>query len=181
MRGLLVLSDFCEDMEALGTRALLKRAQIELDTVTYNEDKRITTAYGLTVMVDYHIDEIDLDDYDFLVIPGGKYVAMTIEHDTRIKSLAKIFETDDKMIAAICAGPRFLGEMGILENKKYTIYKGLQQESFNGTYMEDLKAVTDGKLITGRGAGATIEFALEIITFVKSKEDAKQIKNSILF
>ncbi len=181
MKGLLILSDFCEDLEALGTRALLKRAQIEIDTVTYNETKEITTAFGLNVKVDYHMDEVDLDDYGFLVIPGGKYVAMIIESDTRIKSLAKIFETEDKMIAAICAGPRFLGEMGILENKQYTIYKGLQEESYKGIYKEELKAVTDGKIITGRGAGATIEFALEIIAFVKSKDTAKQIKNSILF
>lgn len=105
MKGLMILSDYCEDTEALSTRALLKRAQIEIDTVTINSSKTITTGYGLTVLVDYHKDEVDLDDYDFLVVPGGKYVSMIIDQDTYIKSTVKAFEMDQKLVCAICAGP----------------------------------------------------------------------------
>ena len=181
MRGLLVLSDFCEDTEALSTRALLRRAGIEIDTVTINGSKSIQTAYGLEVSVDYHKDEIDLDDYQFLVIPGGKYVSLILEKDTYIKSLVAHFHLEQKMLAAICAGPRFLGEMGALKNKHYTMYPGLQEEKFSGVYEGDKKAVTDGLVITGRGAGATLDFALEIIQYIQGSEKAKQILKSIAF
>lgn len=180
MRGLMILSDNCEDLEALGTRALLKRAGIDVDTVTVNQNKKITTAFGLTVEADFYKDDIDLVDYQFLIIPGGKYVSMIIEKETYIKTLIKAFDKSNKMIAAICAGPRFLGDLGLLENKHYTIFKGLEEARFKGTYESTEKVVRDGLIITGRGAGVTIDFSLEIINFVKSSEAAKQIKNSIL-
>ncbi len=181
MKGLMILSDYCEDTEALSTRALLKRAQIEIDTVTINPSKTITTGYGLTVLVDYHKDEVDLDDYDFLVVPGGKYVSMIIDQDTYIKSTVKAFEMDQKLVCAICAGPRFLGAMGILKNKHYTIYPGNQSEAFEGVYHPELKAVKDGLVITARGAGATLDFAYEIIQFIKGEEAAKKILQNIAY
>lgn len=181
MKGLMILSDFCEDTEALSTRALLKRAQIEIDTVTINPTKMITTGYGLQVVVDYHSDEIDLDDYDFLVVPGGKYVAMTIDHDTYIKSTVMTFEKAEKLICAICAGPRFLGSMGVLKNKHYTIYPGNQNPAFEGVYHPELKAVTDGLVITARGAGATLDFAYEIIRYIQGEAAAKKILENIAY
>lgn len=181
MKGLLILSDFCEDTEALSTRALLKRAQIDVDTVTINPNKMITTGYGLKVIVDYHKDEIDLDDYDFLIVPGGKYVALTIDHDTYIKSTVKAFEKNEKLICAICAGPRFLGVMGVLKNKHYTIYPGNQNDAFEGVYHSEKKAVTDGLVITARGAGATLDFAYEIIRYIKGEDAAKKILENIAY
>lgn len=181
MKGLMILSDFCEDTEALSTRALLKRAQIEIDTVTINPTKMITTGYGLQVVVDYHSDEIELDDYDFLVVPGGKYVAMTIDHDTYIKSTVMTFEKAEKLICAICAGPRFLGSMGVLKNKHYTIYPGNQNPAFEGVYHPELKVVTDGLVITARGAGATLDFAYEIIRYIQGEAAAKKILENIAY
>ncbi len=181
MKGLLILSDFCEDTEALSTRALLKRAQIEVDTVTINPSKTITTAYGLTVLVDYHQDEIEFEDYDFLVVPGGKYVAQIIDHDTFIKSTVKAFERNQKLICAICAGPRFLGVMGILKNKHYTIFPGNQNDAFEGVYHPESKALTDGLVITARGAGATLDFAYEIIRYIQGEEAAKKILQNIQY
>lgn len=181
MKGLLILSDHCEDTEALSTRALLKRAQIEVDTVTINPNKQIVTGYGLHVLVDYHKDDIDVDDYDFLIVPGGKYVAQIIDQDTYIKSTVKAFEMNQKLICAICAGPRFLGTMGVLKNKHYTIYPGNQNEAFGGVYHPELKAVTDGLVITARGAGATLDFAYEIIQFIQGEVAAKKILQNIAY
>lgn len=181
MKGLLVLSNYVEDTEALSTRALLIRAGIKVDTVTINESKTIETAYGLTVNVDYHKDEIDLDDYQFLIIPGGKYVGMIIDKDTYIKSLVAHFHLEQKMLSAICAGPRFLGEMGVLKDKHYTIYPSLEDSRFLGIHEPFKKAVTDGLVITGRGAGCTLDFALEIIEFVMGKNKRNEILKSIAF
>lgn len=181
MKGLLVLSDYCEDTEAISTRALLKRAGIKIDTVTINEDKIITTAFGLKVQVDYYKDDIDLDDYQFLVIPGGRYVSLIMEKDTYIKSLVAHFHLEQKMLAAICAGPRFLGEMGVLKNKQYTMYPGLNEDKYLGVFQGDKKAITDGLVITGRGAGATLDFSLEIIKFIKGVATTKEILKSIAF
>lgn len=181
MKGLLVLSNGMEDIEALAPRDLLERAGIQVETITYNRDKRVKTAYGLYVEADYLAREVNTDDYEFLIIPGGKYVSQVIDSDKSIKALVKNFTDTKRLVCAICAGPMFLGEQGLLENKHYTMYPTAHKDAYKGTYHKDKKAVTDGLLITGRGAGAVFEFSYEIIKQLKDKETAQKVLNDITF
>lgn len=178
MKGLLLLSDNVEDVEALATRALLIRSGFTITTASLNQTKQITTAFGLSFEADELYDHLDISSYDLLIIPGGKYVANTIDNSS-IPMIAKTFYDQDKVIAAICAGPRFLGKAGLLNGLQYTAFPGSENDSPKGIYLPDYKAHTDGKVITAKGAGTVYDFVYQIIQYFQSKEHADQLLKSI--
>jgi protein deglycase len=181
MRGIIVFSHDMEDVESLATKALLSRADIHMDALTFEDTKDIKTAFNQSVKADYFMDEIDLDSYDFLVIPGGKYVAKVVDEDINIKYLATYFYQKNKLVAAICAGPRFLGQAGLLDHKKFTCYTGSEIDMLKGEYLPNFKAFRDENIITGRGAGAVYDFAYEIVKYLYDNEKAESLLKSILF
>lgn len=181
MKGLLVLSNQVEDGEALTTRALLIRAGLEVVTITFEKSLEIKTAFGLKVKADYFGKDVDFNDYEFVVIPGGPYVAKVIEKDVHIKELVKLFNAQDKMVAAICAGPRFLGQADLLNGRSYTAYRGSEIDMPKGIYLPSYKAIRDHNIVTARGAGAVYEFAFEIVKYLLGEEKAHQLLNSILY
>lgn len=181
MKGLLVLSHDVEDIEALGTRALLVRAGFDIITTTFQRDLNVTTAFGLQVKCDTHFEDITMDEFDFLVIPGGKYVRETIDLHDKMQLLAKEFSLKQKLIAAICAGPRFLGRAGLLDNIRYTAYPGSEFDMPKGIYTPNEKAIRDGIFITARGAGAVYEFVYEIVKYYYQEDKAKALMESIRF
>lgn len=107
MKGLMVFSHHMEDIEALGTRALLTRAGLNLQTITFEDTLDIKTSYGLTVKADDFGFNIDIEPYDFIVIPGGRYVSEVVNKDVNIKALLKKFNDQNKLIAAICLNQHF--------------------------------------------------------------------------
>ena len=181
MKGLLVLSNHVEDGEALFTLALLRRANLDVTTVTFQETLNIHTAFGQHVQADVHFKDIDLDAYGFLVIPGGKYVAEIIENDENITSLAHQFHQKEKLICAICAGPRFLGRAGILDNRSFTCYPGSEIDMPKGKYLKNQKVVIDQHIITARSAGAVYEFAHAITKKLLGEQKAQHLYESILY
>jgi protein deglycase len=180
MKGLLVLSHHIEDGEALFTRALLKRAGLEVVTITYENTLDIETAFGLKVKADAFGHDVHLNDYDFVVVPGGKYVAKVVDHDIHIKELVKYFDAQKKLVAAICAGPRFLGQAGLLDGISYTAFTGSEIDMPKGHYLPHLKSVQDHHIITARGAGAVYEFAYEIVNYLLGEDQAKSLLKGIL-
>jgi len=181
MKGLFIFSNKMEDIEGLGTNALLKRNGLDMTTAVKGESRKITTSYGQVVTVDLLFEEINVMDYDFLVIPGGPYVKETVDQDQKIKGLVKAFNKEDKLIAAICAGPRFLGQVGLLDNKKFTAFTGSEIDALKGHYSKEEKAVTDGNIITARGAGAVYEFVYEIVKYLKDEKTAQKLLDQILY
>lgn len=181
MKGLLILSHHMEDGEALSTRALLIRAGLEVVTITFENTLDIVTAFGLKVKADHFAKDVNYDEFDFLIIPGGGYVARVVDKDTKIKEIAKHFNSKDKLIAAICAGPRFLGQAGLLNGKSYTAYRGSEIDMPKGIYLPSYKAIRDHNIVTARGAGAVYEFAYEIVKYLLGEEKAQALLNSILF
>lgn len=181
MKGLLILSHDMEDGEALTTRALLLRAGLHIVTATFEQTLDIRTSYGLIAKADYFAHDIHLDQYDFVIVPGGKYVKNVIDRDVHIKEILKFFHQKGKMVAAICAGPRFLGQAGILKGVNFTAFPGSEKDAPEGIYHKEVKAMTDGNVITGRSAGAVYEFAYEIVKYTLGEETATKLLSSILF
>jgi len=170
-----------EDVEALATRALLRRAGLEVITITYENTLEIETFYKLKVKADYFATDVHLNDYDFVIIPGGAYVSMVVDQDTNIKELVKYFDKQKKLVAAICAGPRFLGQAGLLIGKSFTAYHGSEKDMPKGVYLPKEKAVKDHNIITARSAGAIYEFSFEIVKYLLGEEKVEELKKSILY
>lgn len=174
---LLIITDGFEDIEALGTVAILRRAKIEVDIFSLRKEN-IVGSYGTNLTLPIFNNNIGLSKYDLLFIAGGKEYVELEESSTYI-DVIKYFYNNDKYIAAICAGPTLLGHLGYLKNKKYTCFKSMN-EDFGGTYI-DKYSVIDGKIISGISAAGVIDFAFNIVSTLMGKEYCEAVKNSIYY
>jgi 4-methyl-5(b-hydroxyethyl)-thiazole monophosphate biosynthesis len=180
MKLLMVVSKDNEDVETLATRALLIRAGIEVDMGTFEDSLDIKAAYGTQFKADLFIENSPLESYMGLIIPGGKYVALTVDEDTKIKTLARTFLNQKKYLFAICAGPRFLLQEGLIDGD-FTAFPGSEVDQKKGTYLNTLKVVTDEWLITARSVGAVYDFVFAIIDKLQGKEALEAFKKGILY
>lgn len=180
MKGLILLADFFEDSEAIITIDLLRRAKIDVDLVSIKDTKELTTQSNIKVLADMTIDEIVLDDYEFMILPGGKAVFNTHLESEITKGCIYHFVLENKLVAAICAAPSVLGVMGLLQGKNYVCFPGCENIEFGGNLKTD-ECVTDGNIITAKAAGSTFMFAHAIIKYLKSKELADQILNQVYY
>ena len=176
MKGLMIIGNNIEDGEAILTRDLLIRAGLEIDLVSiYKDTLDITTAYNLNIKADYKLDQVDLYNYDFLVIPGGMWVFAQLENkDEIVSKLAKNYYEENKLVAAICAAPRYLGAAGLLKGIDYTCFPS-SEEGLDGNYLKDKKVVVSNNIITAKGLGAAFEFSYEIIKYLLDENTAKEV------
>ena len=177
MKVIAILSNGFEEVEALGSIALLKRSGIEVDIYALNDTK----AKGKNDLVIADIqkyENVDISMYDGLLIPGGPhYVEM--EASQKVKDTIDYFMKENKMVAAICAAPTILGHMGYLKDKNYTCFTSMN-EDFGGTYV-DTYVVKDGNIITARSAAASIDFGFMIIQYLQGEAQEQKIKEQIYY
>lgn len=162
MKCAIFLADGFETCEGLITIDMLRRASVTIDMISMNDTLEVTTSHGIRLFAEKLYSQISPADYDVLIMPGGKLGTANLESSESLKAAFRAHFEKGALTCAICAAPSILGHMGILEGRKYTCFPSFNEDGFNGDYQMEL-AVRDGNLITGRGMGATIEFARLII------------------
>lgn len=177
MRVLCIMSDGFEELEAVGTIALLRRAGIEIDVYAI-DNVQATGRFDITLSNLHSLSNVDTSQYGMLFLPGGPHY-QRLESSEQVMNILREFIEKDKMVAAICAAPTILGRAGYLKGKNYTCFTSMN-EDFQGTYI-DTYAVSDGNLITGRSAAAVIDFAFLIIEKLAGQKVCKKIKESIYY
>ena len=168
-----------EEIEALTTVDLLRRAGYDVETVSVSNTHHVMGAHGVEIKTDYYISEVSVSAMDMIVLPGGKG-HRNLEKCAHLVKRIKKFNDEGKLIAAICASPSILGRAGVLEGKKATCYPGFEGELHGATYT-GTEAEWDKNIITGRGAGTSTAFALKIIEAVSGKEAAEKMAESICY
>jgi 4-methyl-5(b-hydroxyethyl)-thiazole monophosphate biosynthesis len=143
------------------------------------EGREVKTSYGLTITSDYLYHEIDIDVYDFLVVPGGKYATSNPSFQSNLRSILKSLNSKGRVLCLICAAPFFLKDTGILTGKNYTCFKGVERLINEGNYF-NFPSVTDDNLITAKSAGYIKEFAFSIIEKLLSIDAVKKLKHELL-
>lgn len=176
----LFLANGFEEIEGLTVVDLLRRAEIDIEMVSIEEGLTITGGHGIVVVADKLFAEVDFEGVDMLVLPGGMPGTTNLLKHQELVFLLKQFHEKGKMLSAICAAPSVLGAHGILQGKNATSYPGWEKKLLGANYQE-AAVVHDGNVITSRGLGTAIDFALEIISYFKGKEKADQIKSSIIY
>lgn len=171
-----------EEVEAAPTVDALRRASMDIVTVAVGDNLQIKDATGQILVADSLISEVNTDNADWLIIPGGDPGAQNLGADSNVRKM--IMEHADKngRIASICAGPTVvLAPLGILKGKKATCYPGLGDaiNSNGGTYVEQTVVVEPG-LITSEGPATTVPFAIEIIRATKGDKAADSVSSGIL-
>lgn len=174
------MADGCEEIEGLTVVDLLRRAGIDIDMVSTTEELTIDGSHGISFMADKCFEECAFDEYDGFILPGGKRGTENLASSAFVCMTMKKAYAAGKLCAAICAAPSVLGGIGILSGLKATCYPGFE-DKLTGAKLSTKKVVRDENVITSRGMGTAIEFALEIIAFFTDDATAKNIEKSIIY
>jgi len=174
--ALIPLAQGCEELEAVTVVDLLRRAGIEVTTAGL-DDQPVHASRGVVLIPDTTLDEALQRSYDIVVLPGGLPGADHLRADARIINLLREMADKGKYTAAICAAPRVLADAGLLDGKQATSYPGtLDSASVPGLEYLELPVVTDGRVITSRGPGTAIDFALELIERLSGKQQRDAVE-----
>lgn len=168
------LANGFEEMEALIPINVWRRAGFDVQTVSITAELNVTGSHQITVIADYLFEEINYNDADMLFLPGGMPGTTNLDNHIGLRKQIIIFSEQGKTLGAICAAPSVLGHNMILKGKKATCYPGFEKELYEASYT-GRSVQTDGNIITGKGAGVALEFALQIVTHFKGKEFANQL------
>ena len=175
----LLLGTGFEETEAIAPLDLMRRAGIDVLTVGIN-GKTVYGGHNIGVEADITIEEMDLTNLEMIVLPGGLGgVASARASKAAMDALAFAWE-NDKYVAAICAGPTVLADLGITDGKKATCYPGCESGMGSAQIIPDAPWVRDGKLITGTSAGCAIPFGLALIAALKGDDAAKAVAQQIV-
>lgn len=170
-----------EELEALSPVDLLRREGLPVKTVSVNEGERtVLGARGIPVVADACLSDIDFDEVEMIILPGGMPGTLNLEACEPLMAQVDAFAEAGKPLAAICAAPTVLGRRGILQGKTAGCYPDMEGDLFGAKVSYDPVSV-DGNIITARGAGAAIPFALAIIAFFKDEKSAAEMAGKIVF
>ena len=168
-----------EETEAIAPIDLLRRAGVQVLTVGVN-GKTIVGGHGIGVEADITLEEMDLTAMDMIVLPGGLGGVASVRASKPAMDALAFAWNNDKFVAAICAGPTVLADLGITDGKHATCYPGCEDGMGSALMEPDAAVIRDGKLITGTSAGCAIPFGLELIRALKGDEIANKVKNQIV-
>ena len=168
-----------EETEAVAPLDLLRRAGVEVATAGVT-GKIVYGSHGIGIEADILIGEMDLTNLEMIILPGGLGGVASARASKEALEALRFAWNNGKYVAAICAGPTVLADLGITDGKNATCFPGCEEQMGNATMISGAAAVRDGKLITGTSAGCAIPFGLELIRALKGEEAAEKIKKQIV-
>ena len=175
---LVILAEGNEEVEALTQIDLLRRADIKV-TVAGLSGIEVKGSHDIVVKADTSLEQFS-GDIDAVILPGGMPGTVYLYKSEKVLSIVREAYNKGLLCAAICAAPLVLDTAGILEGKKFTCYPGIEEKINTGIFCED-KVVQDGNIITSRGVGTAIPFALAIVEYFLGKEKSEELASEIVF
>ena len=173
---LVPLVDGFEEIEVTAVVDILRRAGIEVITAGLGGNI-VTGAHNIRLNSDARLMDINADSFSGIVLPGGSPGTENLMRSERVTMIVDDFSKQGKLVAAICAAPRILAKLGLLKERKATIYPGYEKEL--GKPRND-PVVADGNIITSQGPGTAVAFALKIVEQLMGKPKALQVKQDIV-
>lgn len=174
------IADGTEEIEALTMTDVLRRAGVEVVTVSINKTAEVTMSHGVRIICDTTVAEADVNDADMLLLPGGMPGATNLNDCEAVRTAVLRQYEQGKKVGAICAAPLILGGLGILQGKRTTCYPGFESQMTGATYTKELFTV-DGNVITGEGPAATLPFSYAILEMLGKGAEAEQLREGMMF
>ena len=168
-----------EETEAIVPVDLLRRAGIDVITVGLN-GKTVYGGHNIGILADITVEQMDLTKLEMIVLPGGLGGVASIKASDLAMDAIRFAYENKKFVAAICAAPTILAELGITESKQAVCYPGCEEEMGQAHILPNTACVRDGNVITGTSAGCAVPFALELIQALKGDAAAQQIADQIV-
>lgn len=179
-RVLIPLAPGCEELEAVTLIDLLRRAEIEVITAG-TEPGPIECSRGTRLVPDVDLDDVAEDDFDMVVLPGGQPGATHLDRDTRVHDLLARQAAADRWSAAICAAPAVLASTGLLDGRVATSFPGaIDSARYPQVRLLEQPVVTDGKVVTSRGPGTAMDFALHLIELLLGNEQRAAVESKLM-
>ena len=178
MKIMVPFADGFEEIEAITNIDVLRRAEINVITISL-EKKIVEGAHNIEFITEGNINDVDITQLEGIVLPGGMPGAVNLRDDKKIIDIVKELYKNNKLIGAICAAPIVLEKAGIINDKKVTSYPGFENKLKSCEYKSD-RVVIDGNIITGRGPGTALEFALSIVRYLKNDKISEQIRKDMI-
>ncbi|MFV0592064.1 MAG: DJ-1 family glyoxalase III [Draconibacterium sp.] len=173
------LAEGFEEIEAISIIDVLRRANLDTTVVSVTGSLIVTGSHQIKVTADQVFEHIDYSKIDMLILPGGMPGAANLKSHSGLREQILNFNDNKKPLAAICAAPMVLGNLGLLKNKKATCYPGFEDE-LHGAIITGNEVEQAENIITGKGAGVAIEFALKIVEVLKGKELSDELKKKMI-
>ncbi|MCR4590403.1 MAG: DJ-1/PfpI family protein [Lachnospiraceae bacterium] len=180
-KAVVFLADGFEEIEGLTPVDMLRRAGVEVTTVSISGTTDVLGGHDIAVKADKLFEDVNYDEMDMLILPGGGKGTENLESCEKLLNLLKKADSDGKLIAAICAAPRVLGKLGLLKGKRAACFPGNEKFLEGAETAEGEKAVISGRFITARGMGAAVEFGAAVIEALLGREKAEEILKVIQY
>ena len=180
IQALIPVAEGCEEMEVVIVADILRRAGWNVVLAGLNGTHPVTASRKVKLIPDARWEELDLLSFDLLVLPGGAGgTGILCEHDS-VQEAIRVFDIEEKWIAAICAGPLALHKAGVLKRRAFTCYPGVEKE-MHRTDRSDEAVVVDRNLITSQGPGTAFAFALKLIELIDSSAAAEKVRTGLIY
>lgn len=176
-----LLQDGFEEVEAFTIVDYLRRAEIDVVTVSMKDDLFVESAHNIVVKADKLFSELNLDEVEMVYVPGGLKATEVLRKDERVLELLNKLNDEKSTIVAICAGPTVLYDAGILGDKTITSFPGVKDQFENVEKYSEERVVFSDNIITSRSAGTAGELAMALIEYMKDEETRIKVENSIVF
>lgn len=178
---LTLLADGFEESEALIPVDLLRRVGDNVILVSIKDnDLHVTSSHRVCVVADQLIADVNINDVDAVFLPGGMPGTKNLDNCPAVHNIIDKLNAEGKLITAICAAPMILGKKNMLNNRNATCFPGFE-EYLQGATVLNQHAVTDGNIITGKGAGAGFEFGLAMVEYLHDEKTAEELSRTIQF
>lgn len=173
------LAEGFEEIEAISIIDVLRRAEFNVIVVSVTGAKEVTGSHRIIVTADKLFEEMDYTVVDMIVLPGGMPGAKNLKQHSGLREQILDFNGKGKPLGAICAAPMVFGDLGILKNKNTTCFPGFEDE-LKGANVTGESVEQSGTIVTGKGAGVAIQFALKIVEMLKGKVAAEQLADKMV-
>lgn len=175
----MILANGFEDVEAIATIDVLRRAGLEVVLATVNDELLTTTQSDISILAEQLLSDIDYKEFDFLIIPGGKAVFAVLDKLPIIDKIINYFVSEERLVSAICAAPHLVGKLGHLKNHEYTCFPTCETAIVGGKYLPEEGVVVSDNFITAKAMAYSIDFALAIIKKLLGEEKSTKVSLSV--
>ena len=177
----LFIENGSEELEFIAPLDVMRRANLEVDLISANNEDFITSSHNVKIIADKKINEVNnILDYDAIVIPGGMPGSTLLRDNKKIIEFYQTMYNSGKLVAAICAAPIVLSAAGITDDKEVTSYPGFDKEINYKNYNSDKAVVIDKNVITAQGPAVAILFGYEIVNYLLQDNTAEDVKQAML-
>ncbi|MBR2262048.1 MAG: DJ-1/PfpI family protein [Paludibacteraceae bacterium] len=170
-----------EESEAIVPIDIMRRAGLEVTLISTTNDIMVTGSHGIVIKTDAKFNDVDFEDAELLVLPGGMPGTKNLDAHAGLCELLQTSAEKGIKLAAICAAPMVFGNLGLLNGEKATCYPGFEEHLIGAEYLEKNVVVSSNQFITSRGAGTAMDFGLKIVEILKNSKIAEELASAIIY